>query len=91
MFYTLIKHRFLTNQSARSGPIYILIPDSNSLTLCYITKFLQRMLYYKIPSAYVILPNSSNVCYITKFPQRMLYYQIPCSVCYIAKFLQRML
>ena len=49
----------------------------NSLGVCYITKFPQRMLYYQIPSSYLILPNSHNVCYITKFPQHMLYYQIP--------------
>ena len=47
-------------------PTYVILPNSPSV--CYITKFPQRMLCYQIPS---------SVCYITKFSQRMLYYQIP--------------
>ena len=44
---------------------YVILP--NSLSVYYITKFPQRMLYYQIPF---------SVFYIIKFPQRMLYYQI---------------
>ena len=63
---------------------------ANYPNVCYITKFIQRMLYYQIPPTYVILPNSLNVCYITKFPQRIILPNYA-NVCYITKFPQRML
>ena len=37
MFYTLIKHRFLTNQSTRlQGTIYIIKVDRNTVHIFYI-------------------------------------------------------
>ena len=84
MFYTLIKRRFLTNQSVK-GPIYVIIPDKTFLVSILYIKNTDKAACFSCMQ--ISLPHNLNLCSDSKdtrfFRTVFEAVQKTCSTCFI--------